>query len=149
MSKPIINRLRRISGRTKVLISATTTNLSMHRNGGGLINRTTIAGAQTLNLPAATGKQSTIRIEIGVTATGNKVIKAAGTDVMEGVAAVAGTTSGSFPTASNTNTITMTGTTTGGILGSIVELIDVAVGKWQLQANLVGSGTVVTPLSNT
>lgn len=149
MSRPIITRLRRLVGVRKVLLSAATIALSQYRNGGAVINRTTIAGAQTFNLPAATGKGSIIRMVIDVTATGNKIIKAAGSDIIEGSGTVTGTTSGSFGTASNTNTITMNGSTTGGVDGSQLELIDLAAGVWLVNAALVGSGTAATPFSNT
>lgn len=149
MSRPKITRLRRGFGNTKVPISATALTLSGYRNGGNVLNRTTIAGAQTLTLPAATGKGGQIRVFIGVTATGNKIIKAAGSDVIQGVADVSGTTAGTFGTASNTNTITLNGTTTGGIVGSLVELIDTAAGVWGVKAHLDGSGTAATPFSNT
>jgi hypothetical protein len=41
----------------------------------------------------------------------------------------------------------MNGTTTGGIAGSYVEIIDVATGVFFVRAALIGSGTVATPFS--
>lgn len=115
-----------------------------------LMSRLSVAGAQTFNLPAATGKGGLYRYFVGITATGNKIWKAAGTDLIQGQASVASAgTSGTFATAANTNTITFSGTTSGGIIGSMVELWDVAPGVWAVQINAVGSGVAVTPFSNT
>jgi len=114
------------------------------------LSRISIAAAQTFNLPAATGKGGLYRYFLGITATGSKIWKAAGTDLIQGNASVASAgTSGTFPTAANTNTITLTGTTSGGLIGSMVELWDVAPGVWAVQVSAVGSGVAVTPFSNT
>lgn len=148
MSRSVFSRLRRAL-QTVVPISAAAYTLSTHRNGGNVLNRLTVATVQAGTLPAANGKRGSFRVEVGVTATGNKTLKCAGTDVFEGTAVVTATTSGSFGTASNTNTITLNGTTTGGIAGSIVEFQDVAVGKWAVKVAANGSGTAATPFSNT
>jgi hypothetical protein len=108
-----------------------------------------VAGAQTFNLPAATGKGGMYRFFIGITATGNKIIKAASTNTIQGQARMAGGTSGTFATASNTNTITFNGSTAGGVLGTQVELWDIAPGTWAVQVSGVGTGIQVTPFSNT
>jgi hypothetical protein len=147
MSKPQTTRLKRLESLTS-LISAATSTLSMPKQGIQYL-RTTIAGAQTINIPAATGKSGGFNIFIGVTATGNKVIKAAGTSLLQGVATMAGTTSGIFPSAANTNTITLNGSTTGGIIGTLIRLRDAAPGVWQTEVVSVGSGTQTTPFSNT
>lgn len=117
-----------------------------------LMLRVTVAGAQTFNLPPATGKGGLYRIFLGITATGNKIIRTgnAGADTMQGQASVASSgTSGTFPTAANSNTITFTGSTSGGVLGTMVELWDVAPGVWAVQVNANGTGVAVTPFSNT
>lgn len=150
MSKPKLVRLKRIEGTTSAfLLSATTQTLRKITNLA-LWLRTTIAAAQTINLPAATGKGGNYRIFIGVTASGNKIIRCNGaTDIMQGQASMAGGTPGSFATAANSNTITMNGTTTGGVLGSVVELWDVAPGIYSVQVNAIGTGVQATPFSNT
>lgn len=151
MSKPKITRLRRLDSTVSaVLLSALGTTLLRKITMTTLWLRTTVAGAQTFNLPAATGKGGLYRIFIGITATGNKVIRCNGaTDNMQGQASMAGGTPGSFATASNSNTITLNGTTTGGVLGTQVELWDVAPGVWAVQVNGTGTGVQATPFSNT
>lgn len=150
MSKPKLVRLKRLEGTiAAVALSATTQTLRRITNLA-LWLRTTIAATQTINLPASTGKGGYYRIFIGVTATGNKVIRCNGaTDNMQGQASMAGGTPASFATASNSNTITLNGTTTGGVLGSVVELWDVFPGVWSVQVNSIGTGVQVTPFSNT
>lgn len=150
MSKPKLVRLKRLESTiSAVSVSAATQTLRRISNLV-LWLRTTIAGAQTINLPASTGKGGCYRIFIGVTASGNKVIRANGaTDTFQGTASMAGGTPGSFATASNSNTITLNGTTTGGVLGTAVEFWDVFPGVWSVQVNAIGTGVQVTPFSNT
>lgn len=147
MSKPKVTRLERLESITQ-LISAATTTLSMMKQGIQWL-RTSVATAQTINVPVATGKSGQFNIFIGVTATGNKVIKALGSSLFQGVAVMAGGTPGSFASAANTNTITFNGTTQGGIIGTLVELRDVAPNVWSVKVHSVGSGVQVTPFSNT
>lgn len=151
MSKPIITRLRRLDRTVAAVIASTAGAQSVRKIVmAAQWIRTTIVGAQTFNLPAATGKGGMYRFFIGITATGNKVIRCAGaTDTMQGQANMAGGTPGSFATASNTNTITLNGTTTGGVFGTMVELYDIAPGTWSVQVSGVGTGVQVTPFSNT
>lgn len=151
MSKPKLRRLQRLEGTTISPVALGTLGTNALRRINNVVQwlRTTVAGAQQFNLPAATGKGGLYRIFIGITATGNKVIKAAGTDTFQGQASMAGGTPGTFATASNTNTITLNGTTQGGILGTVIEVWDVAPGVWSTQVNSIGSGVQVTPFSNT
>ena len=147
MSKPKVLRLDRLESLVST-ISAATTTLSMLRQGVQYL-RTTVATAQTINIPAATGKSGGFNIFIGVTATGNKVIKAAGSSLFQGVAVMTGGTAGSFGSASNTNTITFNGSTTGGVIGTLVELRDVAPNVWSVKVHSCGTGIQTTPFSNT
>jgi hypothetical protein len=146
MSKPKVLRLDRLEALVSTLGSATH-NLSMLDQGIQFL-RTTIAGAQTINIPVATGKSGAFNIFIGVTATGNKVIKAT-SSLFQGVAVMTGGTAGSFGSASTTNTITFNGSTTGGVIGTLVELRDVAPNIWSVKVHSCGTGVQTTPFSNT
>lgn len=148
MSKTEQQRLRRIESLVVNMATLGAQALRKIKNGV-LISRLSVAGAQTFNLPAATGEGGRYRIVVGITATGNKIIKAAGTDIMAGMAGISGTTSGTFGTAANSNTITFNGSTTGGVIGTIVELWDMAPGQWAVQVSGVGAGTAATCFSNT
>lgn len=147
MSKPKATRLERLESAVSLIAGATST-LSAPKQGIQYL-RTTVATAQTINIPAATGKSGAFNIFIGVTATGNKVIKAAGTTTFQGVAVMAGGTSGTFASAANSNTITFNGSTQGGVLGTLVELRDVAPNVYSVKVHSVGTGIQVTPFSNT
>ena len=79
-------------------------------------------------------------------------IKVVGDDTMSGIALIdeaGGATAGVWPTASDTDTITFDGSTTGGILGDMVELIDVAADKWWVRLTGSTTGTEATPFSAT
>jgi hypothetical protein len=89
-------------------------------------------------------------IYCGTTVTSNNhVVKTNGTDTMIGLVVVGGTTTSFVGPIGGTNkNITMSGTTTGGVKGSIVYATDIASGIWQINAFLVGAaGTMVTPMS--
>lgn len=149
MSFPIQKRLKRLESQTLAMAVLGAQSLRRLTNAI-LFMRWTVAGAQTFNLPPATGKGGMYRIYGAITATGNKIIRANGaTDVIQGQASITGATPGSFGTAANSNTITMNGSTTGGVIGSVVELWDVAPGQWSVQVNAVGSGVAATCFSNT
>jgi hypothetical protein len=52
-----------------------------------------------------------------------------------------------FSTLATSDTITLNGSTKGGLAGSYIELRDVATNQWVVSASLVGSGTPATPFS--
>jgi hypothetical protein len=110
------------------------------------------AAGLTVTLPAASGSGDKYELMVGTTVTSNSdVIKVANsTDIMAGVcwqAADSGSSVNGWETGATDDTITMNGTTTGGIVGSYLELRDVATNVWMVIGNLVGSGTLATPLS--
>jgi len=104
----------------------------------------------TVTLPAATGTNAVYKFLVETTVTSNNYIiqVANATDVISGSLNVAGTTGTPFGTLPASDTITMNGTTKGGVAGSYVELTDVETGIFVITAGgLIGSGTVVTPFS--
>lgn len=111
----------------------------------------TIAGAQTATLPAATGSGNTYRFFFNVTASGNKVIQvnaSPGTDIIQGGVSVSTDAAGvSILATATADTITLSGSTTGGVKGSWVELQDVASGVWRVGGFLVSTGAEATPFS--
>lgn len=52
-----------------------------------------------------------------------------------------------FIAGASDDTITMSGTTTGGVAGSRVKLTDYASGKWHVEGRLISTGTEATPFS--
>ncbi len=112
------------------------------------------AAGLTLTLPAATGTGRVYEIEIHTTVTSNSVVikVANATDVMQGTADIAqdsADTEVTFETASTSDTITLNGSTTGGIKGDRIVLKDIKTGFWQVNADLSGTGTEATPFSAT
>ena len=110
------------------------------------------AAGLTVTLPASSGSGIIFEIFVLTTVTSNNLIiqVANSTDILAGVlhltTDIAGT---SMPTATTSDTITMNGSTTGGLAGSFVEVVDYAAGFWLVRAALVGSGTPATPFSAT
>lgn len=108
-----------------------------------------LAATQTFTLPAASGSGREYTVFVKTTKTGDLVIQAASaSDVINGAVAVTTDAAGvTIPTAATSDTITMNGTTTGGVQGSRVTLQDVASGVWSVTGALVSTGTEATPFS--
>lgn len=134
-----------------VPVTASTVTVTPDGYGG---MRTTLdrAAGIAVTLPAATGSGVTYEFIVITTVTSNTTtIKVANaSDVMLGVLAVATDIAGvTCPTTSTSDTITMNGSTTGGVLGSRVVLTDVAPNKWAVSGALVSTGAEATPFSAT
>lgn len=110
-----------------------------------------LAATQTATLPAATGSGNRYTFIVKTTKTGDLVIQAASaSDTMTGTAllfADGGDTTVGFATAAATDTVTLDGTTTGGINGAVVKLVDIASGLWHVEVVSDASGTEATPFS--
>lgn len=132
-----------------VLAAVTAATLTLNRDDhDGKIVPLSRAGGMTVTLPAATGSQARFKLRVDTTFTSNGVVAVANSsDVMNGFTSIGGGTAALFGTLPASDTITMNGSTTGGLAGSIIELIDVAANKWEVVAKLVGSGTPATCFS--
>lgn len=110
-----------------------------------------LAATQTFTLPAATGSGNRYDVIVQTTKTGDLVIQAASSsDTMDGyaiLAADAGDTVVMFATGATTDTVTLNGTTKGGIAGAKVGLVDIASGVWFVEVFSDASGTEATPFS--
>jgi hypothetical protein len=132
-------------------VTASTLAVTNETHAGQIItlNR---AGGVAVTLPAATGSGARYRFIVGTTFTSDGTIKVTGDDIMAGLATLAldgGDTASVFATAADTDTITMTGTTTGGIKGADCELIDIAADTWWVNYRSDASGSEATPFSAT
>jgi len=112
--------------------------------------------AATFTLPAATGTGAEYKFIVSVVNTSNYVIKVAdATDTIDGSVVVTNdTTAGgtasliSWPTVAASDTITLDGTTTGGVnIGDYVLLTDIATNQYTVSGLLNASGTEATPFS--
>ena len=111
------------------------------------------ADGQAVTLPAATGSGLKITIIIGTTITSSATtIKVTGNDVIIGNALICNDTDASvsgFECAATSDTITFDGSTTGGIKGDKVELIDIATDTWFVNVRGSATGSEATPFSAT
>ena len=109
----------------------------------------------TFTLPAATGTGAEFKFIVSVVNTSNYVIQVTGDDTIDGSVVVtndstAGGTASlvSWPTVAASDTITLDGTTTGGVnIGDYVLLTDIATDQYSVSGLLNASGTEATPFS--
>lgn len=130
-----------------VTAATLTLDRDVHSDAVVTVNR---AAGTTVTLPASAGKGDEYIIFVGTTVTSNNAIVqvANSTDIIQGAIHLTTDISGtSMPTSATTDTITMNGSTTGGVKGSWVILRDVSSGVWQLQGGLICTGVEATPFS--
>lgn len=114
-----------------------------------------VAAGAVITLPQATGSGAKYRFMVKTTITSNSAkIQVGNTDdafrgVIYSTLVGTPTTNNGWPAtaASNYDTVTMNGTTTGGIAGDYVEFEDIAVGIYLVQGTIQQSGTAATPFS--
>lgn len=117
---------------------------------GGVTTVLNAAAGLTITLPAATGSGVTFDLFVGTTVTSNSYVVrvASASDVIQGGLGVTTDAAGVvIPTAAASDTITMNGSTTGGLKGSNLRLQDVASGVWSVSGVLVSTGVEATPFS--
>ena len=153
------SRLKAISAEVDTLtvapVSATAATLTVtaasHAGKTIVLNR---AAGVAVTLPAATGSGNAYHFSVGtaVTSNANTIKVADATDVMGGAIVVGSVTDGSataFATQATSDTISMNGTTTGGLVGGLVTLVDIAANVYAVSGSLSGSGSEATPFSAT
>jgi hypothetical protein len=131
-------------------VTAATLTLAQATHAGRLVVQNAAAGC-TVTLPASAGTGAIYKIAVQTTITSNGlVINTAGTDVFSGGYLIAKTSDGtSFAANSTANkTLTLNGTTKGGIAGSYIQLTDDATGVWLVEGYAPASGTLATGFSN-
>ena len=148
-SGPVTSQAGFIVGTDAVQSAVTSATLSVTSSYNGTVIPLNRAAGVTVTLPAATGSQAVYRFVLSTAVTSNSTViqVANATDVMAGSASVGGSTGSVFSTLPASDTITLNGSTTGGLAGSFIELIDIAAGDWIVRAALVGSGSPATPFS--
>jgi hypothetical protein len=133
---------------------AFTASATLSASDAGTVLMVNAAAGLTLTLPAATGTGRAFKIVVGTTVTSNTVVVkvANATDTMTGLAISAadgGASVNGWETAASSDTITLDGSTTGGIKGDMIELIDCASGLWAVQMRTSSTSTEATPFSAT
>ena len=125
--------------------------LNQTEHAGRLISLNAAAGL-TITLPPATGSGDEYELFIGTTVTSNNYVfqVASASDVLSGSALVsqdAADTAVMFETGATDDTVTMNGTTTGGLLGTTVRVRDVASGVFSYFSSGAATGIEATPFS--
>lgn len=134
-------------GITTVTAATATLTAAAHAGQTIVVNR---AAGSTLTLPAATGSGNRYTINTIADQTGDLVVQVAdATDTMQGVAYLGNDSAGAscFYTADTSDTVTLDGSTQGGLKGARVELVDVAANIWNVMVYSEASGTEATPFS--
>lgn len=106
-----------------------------------------------VTLPQATGTGSVYRFFVGAAATGTaSTIKVANaTDHMLGLSIVSTTSSTAliWVATATDDTISINGSTKGGLVGDMIELRDVATGIFAVETRFATTGAAATPFSAT
>jgi len=150
-SGPVTSTAGFITGSDSLVSVAANVTLTSAAHAGRTMVLGVATGA-TVTLPAATGTGNIYRFFVGTTVTSNDYIiqVANATDVMAGVAIVANDSDASasiFETAADSDTITLDGSTTGGILGQVITIQDMASGVFSVVSTGAATGTEATPFS--
>jgi len=140
----------------RVVLLTTAANRSLtpeaHANRVVILSAEFTNAAQTITLPKSTGSGDKYTIFNNAVLTQDLVVAALGADVFSGSALVASETAGStdvFHTTATSDKYTFDNTTTGGLRGDKVELIDISAGTWFVRIEANGSGTLATGFSAT
>lgn len=139
-----------------VSVAAATTTLTLtaalHAGKIVLVQPT---GGLAITPAPATGTGNTYRIVVGTTVSGGNLTVDAkagnASDVLAGSCLgvlSGGVTTTTFPTAANSNLITMSGSTTGGVAGTEIIMTDVATNLWMVRIYNLQTGSGATPFSN-
>lgn len=136
---------------TPVHVTAATLAVTEADHAGKVVVLDRAAGINA-TLPRAVGSGATFKFFILTTVTSNSTIIEVGnsTDVMQGLALAAadgGAGVNGWETASTSDTITLNGSTKGGIRGDVITLVDVYPGVFAVTALLAQTGTEETPFS--
>ena len=146
-----INRAADIS--TRIVNITTETVLITQTAYDGRVMTLNRAAGIAVTLPPASGTGVHLRFVVGTTVTSSTTtIKVVGDDTMVGVAVMAqdaADTASVFEASGTDDTITLNGSTTGGIKGDFIELIDIAADLWYVRYTGSGTDTEATPFSAT
>jgi hypothetical protein len=131
-------------------VTALALTVAAHANRVVTLNNTAPI-AVTLPASAGTGAKFMLVLQVSATATQSTIKVANSTDIMQGLVislnTVAGTVIG-FSATSTSDTVTLNGTTTGGMIGGEYEFTDIKTGFWLLAGRDVAPMTT-TPMSAT
>ena len=157
------------TGPANVVDADSSVSLTVASNAGKIVHNDA-AGAVTYTLPATNANSDSavagpgadlnnlsnvgakFTIVNSITKTGDLVVQVANaTDVMTGTAIIVDTDTNDntegFMTASTSDTITLNGSTTGGVTHATIECTVLASGKYAVKVFTGGTGDLATPFS--
>jgi hypothetical protein len=135
-----------------ISMTAATFTATKHHAGATLV--TNRAAGVTVTLPAASGSGRNYEFVVGTALSGGSfIVKVANSsDIMQGSAYGDdgdGEPANGWATAADTDTVTMDGSTQGGLIGDRIMLRDYAANKWAVTVFMQQGGTEATPFSAT
>jgi hypothetical protein len=135
---------------TRVITVATTPLAITELAHDGKVIVLTKTDGQAVTLPAATGSGTKLHFILGATvaSVGTTINTSALDEVLIGNAlqlADGGETVGAYEAAATTNGIAFNGSTTGGLKGDSVELIDIAAKTWFVRIVSAATDSEATP----
>ena len=157
------------TGPANVIDADSSTSLTVATHAGRIVHNDA-AGAVTYTLPAVNATAdsgvagpgpdlnnlnnvgATFTIVSSITKTGDLVVQVANsTDVMTGMATMLDTdtndTMEGFMTVAASDTITLNGSTTGGVTHATIVCTVLATGLWKVSVDTGGTGNIATPFS--
>jgi hypothetical protein len=130
------------------ITAATTLSRNVHAGTVTVLNSTT---GRIITLPASTGRGDWYEIFVSATvSSGSHVIAcSAGTtnSFLGGVSISTDIAGVTFLANADDDTVTLNGSTTGGLAGSWVRFTDVVSGTWKIEGFLVSTGSEADPFS--
>ena len=142
-----------LSEAVQVTAGATTLTVTRATHGGRVMALANTAPiAVTLPQATGTGAMYTFQIQQAATGTSSTIKVANGTDVMQGVSWVLTTSSANvigYATSATSDTVSLNGTTLGGVAGDIIEIQDVKTGFFAVKIFCQATGSTATPFSAT
>ena len=133
--------------------TATTLTITQKLHGNRVVTLSSAAPlAVTLPQATGTGSKYTFQVQVAATGTAHTIKVANSTDVMQGVSWCLTTSAANvvgYGTSATSDTISLNGTTLGGVVGDIIEIQDVKTGFFAVKIFASPTGTTATPFSAT
>jgi hypothetical protein len=145
-----INGFQGVGTGNSVSIAAGATSLTVDSHAGRMLYHNVAGPGNDPN--SANNLGASFEIYIGTTKTGSFILQVANAnDTMTGNAIIVDTDTNDnaegFMTAAASDTITLNGTTTGGLAGSIITCKAIGANRWGVQVHTGGTGDLATPFS--
>lgn len=149
VKKVALDSVRDFANSGVVDVTTATVTITQEAHGGRTVtlNR---AGGITATLPAASGTGAVFNFIVGTTFTSDGVIEVANaSDAMIGYAIFGtdGTSIEIFGADSGDDTVTLNGSTTGGLVGGRIKVIDTAANVFFVEVIGESTGAEATPFS--